>query len=369
MPPQAGQGEALPEVITGKPFIFKGEEGNPLLAPRGVCLHGSSLLVSDTGQNRVFVWHTLPEQEYQAPDLVLGQINSHETGRNSGSEVTASTLQYPSGIWTDGKRLAVADAWNHRVLLWHTFPTRPGQPADTVIGQAGFAHNSPNGRIGASPTASTLNWPYGLTSDGERLFIADTGNRRVLVYDRWPEHNGAAADSVIGKPDFFERDYEPNDAIWPYSVKIGPNGELAIADTQYYRVLLWSHWQKALSEPAHRLIGQPDLEANGMNQYGLYPQAHTLSWCYDACFDRHRLLVADTGNSRILAFDSLPETNSPPAKHVIGKPDFTTGSENAETVMGTTASLYWPFSVSAQHNRLAVADTGNHRILLFTLLP
>ena len=52
---------------------------------------------------------------------------------------------------------------------------------------------------------------------------------------------------------------------------------------------------------------------------------------------------------------------------LIGKPNFFTGSENAETVFGTEASMYWPFSIYADGNRLVVADTGNHRILLFTL--
>jgi hypothetical protein len=30
--------------------------------------------------------------------------------------------------------------------------------------------------------------------------------------------------------------------------------------------------------------------------------------------------------------------------------------------------LYWPFAISIDENRMAVADTGNHRIILYELL-
>ena len=172
---------------------------------------------------------------------------------------------------------------------------------------------------------------------------------------------------MVGKPDFVTRDYEHLDPIWPYSVKIGPDGAMAVADTQYYRVLIWKHWQSAFSGRADLVIGQPDLDSNGMNQYGLFPAAHTLSWCYDACFTPGGLLVADTGNSRILRFDRLPDRSNTPADGLLGKPDFNTGSENAETVFGTERSLYWPFSICAEGPVLAVADTGNHRILFYKL--
>ncbi|GAB4417029.1 MAG: hypothetical protein OHK0039_26910 [Bacteroidia bacterium] len=104
-----------------------------------------------------------------------------------------------------------------------------------------------------------------------------------------------------------------------------------------------------------------------MNQYGLFPARHTLSWCYDACFVHGELLVADTGNSRILRYDGLPSASNAPAAGVVGKPDFHTGSENAATLMGTEAMLYWPFSLAASDQYLAIADTGNHRIVLAQL--
>jgi len=348
--------------------LFRGDEGNPLLAPRGVWSIGNRLLIADTGQNRIFCWNTLPQTEFAPPDLVLGQLETSHTGRNGGSVVHAGSLQYPSGLWSDGQRLVVADAWNHRVLIWNTFPTQHGQVADVVIGQPDFEQNLPNLRgVGSTPSAHSLYWPYGVFSDGQHLWICDTGNRRVLFYEQFPTTNFAAADAVIGKPDFTERDYENYEPIWPYSVRVNAQGVLSIADTQYYRNLLWHRWQDAFTQPADVIIGQPDFDANGMNQFSLFPQQNTMSWTYDAFFYQNGLFVADTGNSRILWFDTIPTQNDTPADNLIGHENFHTGSENSNTRFGTDKQLYWPFSLCTVDNRLVVADTGNHRVLLYQL--
>lgn len=375
-------------LMTSDSLMFKGDEGNPFLAPRGVFLIKNHLFVSDTGQNRVFIFK-IEDWKFRAensglgieksglqvepqpstlnlqPLIVLGQTEKEDTGRNAGKNVSASTLQYPSGLWSDGERLIVADAWNHRVLIWHSLPTQNGQPADVVIGQPDFESNEPNVKgIGATPTERSLNWCYGVYSDGEKLWIADTGNRRVLFFNEIPTENYAAADAVIGKPNFNERDYDNQDAIWPYSVKISPDGKMAITDTQYYRVLLWNDWKTAFTQKADVIIGQPDFDSNGQNQFGLFPQKHTLSWCYDSFFYKNGLFVADTGNSRILWFEHTPSVSNAAATNLIGKKDFNTGSENLDTVFGTDKTLYWAFSICVEGDTIAIADTGNHRVFL-----
>jgi hypothetical protein len=168
-------------------LFFYGDEGNPFLAPRGVHAAGGKLIVADTAQNRVFIWNEMPGVAYQKPDLVLGQSLLTDTQRNAGGIADASSLQYPSGVWSDGKKLIVADAWNHRVLIWNQFPTENGQPADVVVGQPDMQNNLPNvNGVGAGASAKTLHWPYGVWSDGTHLWIADTGNRRVGHHNYCP---------------------------------------------------------------------------------------------------------------------------------------------------------------------------------------
>ena len=345
--------------------IFKGESGSPLLAPRGVYLSDNKLFVADTAQNRVFIWLELPQEEFQDPDVIIGQPLSRDTGRNSHGKVSATTLFYPSGIWSNGRMLIIADAWNHRVLIWNEIPRKNAQPADIVIGQPTFNKNEPNVHgIGHAPTAQSLNWPYGVFSDGKRLWIADTGNRRVLYYDQIPSENFIPADAVIGKKNFKERDYNNTDPIWPYSVKISPSGQLCITDTQYYRALLWNDWKKSFDNKADVIIGQPSFESNGQNQFGWFPKSNTLNWCYDSCFYNEGLWIADSGNSRILWFKNIPDSNNAPADNLIGQDNFSTGSENKNTIWSTEGSLYWPFQICTEKNILVAADTGNHRIVI-----
>jgi hypothetical protein len=334
-------------------------------------LAGGRLFVADTGQNRVFIWNALPTSEHQSADVVLGQPEKEDTGRNAGGAVSARSLMYPSGLWSDGRRLIVCDAWNHRVLIWNELPTQDGQAADVVIGQPDLSRNEPNvAGIGAAPTDRSLHWPYGVDSDGERLFVADTGNRRVLLFDRIPTENYAAADRVLGQADFTQREYDPNYAIWPYSVKIGPRGELAITDTQYYRTLLYppgSYANGLRVKPV--IIGQTEPDQNGQNQYRWSPEAFTLNWCYDSCFYAGGLFVADTGNSRVLYFRELPTKNNQAADAVLGQADFKLGIENRNSIHAIPESFYWPFHLAIEDGVLAVADTGNHRIVLYRLDP
>ena len=43
---------------------------------------------------------------------------------------TASQMYAPRGVWLDGTRLVVADSGNHRILIWHRMPEHDGAPAD-----------------------------------------------------------------------------------------------------------------------------------------------------------------------------------------------------------------------------------------------
>ena len=142
---------------------------------------------------------------------------------------------------------------------------------------------------------------------------------------------------------------------------------MAIADTQFYRILVWNDKNDAFSRPANIIIGQENFNACGQNQFRLSPEANTLNWTYDACFYKEGILVNDTGNSRVLGFDSIPKTNNAPADWLIGRPDFQTSSEYKGNLTGTQSAIYWPFSITTQNNQLFIADTGNHRIIICDL--
>src|SRR5699024_7841431 len=121
-------------------------------------------------------------------DLVLGQPDFVSKGVNTGG-VSNSSLNQPYAVYSDGTRLFVSDSLNNRVLVWNSLPTSSQQPASNVLGQAGFGTNGQN-QGGLS--ASTLYYPKGMLEVGGRFFLADTFNNRVLVWNAVPSSMGQA---------------------------------------------------------------------------------------------------------------------------------------------------------------------------------
>lgn len=175
------------------------------------------LIVTDSNNDRVLVWNTLPAGNDVPPDLVLGQGGfdqclANDSNHNGVPDTTdgpaANTMFSPSGVWSDGTRLVVLDSNNHRALIWKTFPGVNGQGADIVLGQPDFESNAPNNsddsvNVPGSIAANTFRYPYdGVVSNGEQLFIADAMNNRVLIWNSWPTENQQPADIVLGQANF-----------------------------------------------------------------------------------------------------------------------------------------------------------------------
>jgi hypothetical protein len=89
---------------------------------------------------------------------------------------------------------------------WNTFPTTNGQAADFVLGQNDFFENDCN-QGNDQPSANSLCSSYeGVFSNGRQIFVADSDNNRVLIWNDWPTANGVDADIVLGKRDFIGTD-------------------------------------------------------------------------------------------------------------------------------------------------------------------
>ena len=162
--------------------------------PKGLWSDGTRLVVADTMNNRVLIWNSFPTSNFQPADLVLGQGDfSHaeyndDNQDNNWAAPTARTLFNPSRVWSNGLQLIVTDSMNNRVLIWNSFPTTNFQPADVVLGQSSFADQTANddnqdGSKDPTPSARTLNNPWGLGVYRNKLLVDDLGNQRVQVFD------------------------------------------------------------------------------------------------------------------------------------------------------------------------------------------
>ena len=108
--------------------------------PQGVWIQAGKLFVADTGNDRVLIWNSIPTSNFQPANVVLGQPNFTTFGQpdltKTTLEATATSLLTPVSVTSDGQRLYVTDLGNSRVLIWNTIPTRNQEPADVVLGQA-----------------------------------------------------------------------------------------------------------------------------------------------------------------------------------------------------------------------------------------
>src|ERR1700733_5790554 len=114
--------------------------------------------------------------------------------------VNSSAMRGPQGVWIQGTQLYVADTQNSRVMIWNEIPTSNNQPADLVLGEPNFSTVPPATTSDLPPTANNLFDPVSVTSDGQRLYVTDLGHNRVLIWNSIPTQNGQAADVVVGQP-------------------------------------------------------------------------------------------------------------------------------------------------------------------------
>lgn len=346
-----------------------------MFGPRGICtVADGSLWVSDTGHHRVLGWRRLPDNDTTPADWLLGQPAFDREGRNAHGAVSARCMNVPTGLCacgTDGHGLAVADAWNHRVLIWHERPRRSQQAPDVVLGQAGFDAAEPN-RGQATPRADTLFWPYCVAWDGTQLWVADTGNRRVLRWDGLPQRHGEAASLVLGQPDFTHRDENaghapgPAGMRWPHAISF-PAGGLCVADAGNNRLMLWRRPPARQHAPCDLLVGQADASTVEHNRASYYPDAACLNMPYGAVVAGDWLAVADTANSRLLAWRIAELTrDGVPARALAAQPHWHGKGDN-RWQPAARDSVCWPYCVAVHGDRLLVADSGNNRVLLWSL--
>lgn len=342
-----------------------------LFGPRGAAIASDSnqLIVSDTGHHRLLIWNGIAESDGQAADIVIGQRDFNSEGRNGKGPAGAATLNVPTGVAAENGVLAVADAWNHRVLIWTSIPETNNQPADIVLGQPDFEQVQAN--RGGVVGADTLNWCYGVAFVKGKLLIADTGNRRVLIWNELPRRNGQPADQVLGQEAFTCRDENagrnagPTGMRWPHGIAaIGE--KLLISDAGNNRIMVWNWFPDAPGVPCDFILGQKDAQSLEHNRGQYLPSPRSLNMPYALAASDDWLIAADTANSRLIGWPVDELEPDADAKGVAGQPDFGSKGDNRWQAP-TRDSLCWPYGLSIAGRIAVIADSGNNRVLLWEL--
>ena len=324
---------------------------------------------------------SLSAQVEKSAFLVLGQPDFNSGSVNQGGAVGANTFQKPAQILIVNGKFIVADAENNRVLIFNSIPVSNNASADVVIGQFDFTHNIVD--HGGDTAADALDRPSGLATDGQRLFVLDRDNYRVLIYNSIPTENGTSADMVIGQKNMTDRIHGGesvfNDTtnLGPYHLSTGAtglhydedSGKLIVYDSDNDRVMIYNRIPDSNGVAADVVIGQPDFFHNMTNQGGeVGPNTLDLSTCAGVATHNGKLFIADRRNNRVLIYNSIPTTNNAPADVVIGQIDFTHNSPNqggAISANGFNNSRYTAFD---SFGRLYIPDL-NARILVYNQIP
>lgn len=163
------------------------QTGGPLLFnhPMGIATDGTRLFLADTYSNRVLVWNSLPDGN-TPPDLVLGQANFHTNATGNALD----QMNFPVNVSAGGGRLVVADAQNHRILVWNKIPEKSATPAD-------FAIVGERDHRGIDPSKTSFHWPWGVWTDGTRLVLSSTMGGAVLIWNSFPKSANQPADLLL----------------------------------------------------------------------------------------------------------------------------------------------------------------------------
>ncbi len=351
-----------------------------LYAPRGVWLDDERVIVADTGNHRLLIWQrrdgALPAPHAPA-DVVLGQPDMTTEGAQAGGRGPVNGMRLPTGVLVVDGRLVVADAWNHRLLVWHEVPTVSDTPPDVVLGQPDAESTRENRGGDCGPHG--FYWPFGLAMIDGRFWVADTGNRRVLIWNELPLDPNVGPDVVLGQPDARSREenrggINASSFRWPHDVAAA-GGVVWVADAGNHRLLGWTGPIEG-DRPADLVLGQEDFTSGA--EFPYVPQtAWQFRFPYAVSVDPHpggdgsgpgspAMVVADTSNNRILTWTEAPTTSTAPADGVLGQFDMAAAGENRWDAVGDD-TFCWPYGTALHRGVLAVADSGNNRVTLWDL--
>lgn len=311
---------------------------NTLSDPQFICRYGQMLFITDRGNHRVLIWNQMPEENGDFANVVLGQEDFSDCLENKGvtttldemtsglgdedldgftiSKADEESMSGPAGVAVIAGKLYVADSGNHRVIRWDSMPSEDGEAPGMVLGQDNLECGEANRR--GSVGSGSLFYPMAIRSgDDQQVFVADKDNHRILIWKKIPFHNGWNADVTLGQAGMDDR--EPN------------RGEFDNVTPD------------SLSFPT-----------------GVF---------YDD--ETGKLFVVDHGNNRVLIWNKVPAEPGIGPDLVLGQKDFYSRDVNRGLGLSRAGNdgFHFPVDVVYGKKGLFVSDSSNNRVLCWKELP
>ena len=305
--------------------IFNSDNYAPqgLNAPRAIApgLH-NDFYIADSRNHRIL--HiasdgTLINQwgSYAAIDYFNGAVSSEDALK----QAPLGTFYEPWGVAVgpDGS-VYVTDTWNHRIQKF----TADGKPIRTwgTYGQP----SSDN------PDSTYSFWgPRGIAvgADG-RVFVADTGNKRIVVFDQDGNY----------QTEFGTAGFDPGQFDEPVGIAISPNGTVYVTDTWNQRVQAF-----IANNTGDFYVPVAQWDVNGWFGQSVDNKP------FIAVDSNENVYITDPEGYRVIEFDAS-------GQFIRAWGAFGNGPEEIGLASGV--------AVDAQ-NHVWVTDAGNNRILRYTL--
>lgn len=150
--------------------------------------------VADTWNNRVLIFRCKKTEclnESIPVYAVLGQ-SSTET---SYSGASLSNLNFPINVAVadldtaaySSAKIYVTDTNNSRVLVWDSIPASNGKAADFQLCYTSSSRSN----------STMINWPWGIYTDGKKLITVSTRAGEILVWNELPNGSSDYPDCII----------------------------------------------------------------------------------------------------------------------------------------------------------------------------
>ncbi len=395
---QASSGPSA-DIVLGQPnFIQNGYNPpgtNPLTSlvafttPTGIAFDGEGRLFVDesisTRRGRILMW---------TPPFITGQPAAGLLGVDTSNPAPPTISEFqlaqsPGALFAVGNSIAVADTYDNRLLVFPPVeqwtPNVTYQAATEVVGQPDFNSGMVNQGM-PTASASTLTLPGAAVYFNSELYIADTGNNRVLAEPQNGSTFGPAT-MVLGQdamnlsaPNLVEgREFDfgnsSGGADAGLAVDLNSNPpHLYVADTYNNRILAYNDLRNiGAGVKADLVIGQPDFQQVLVNYPGNNPNITNSSGLFEptglVVDSSGNLYVSDTGNGRVLRFPA-PFANYTPgtpeqADLVLGQSSFTA----TKIPDPTDRTMAAPYGIAFTYaGGLLVSDAVLNRVLYFDAL-
>jgi len=299
--------------------------------------------------SQLYIWNSFPEDENDAPDLVVGERGPEGQGYHFEDGDG-------SGLAIVGDKLYLSLSNGNKIVSFNTLPARSDELPDFAVG-------SPDININTLETNFIISNPVPV-SDGKSLFISSDFDRKLYIWRNLPDESGTKPDVVYTLPE----------APWDNAL-FGQTLVLAGKRTVYV-------WEKL------PLAGEmPDLTFN--NRIGNV----NFQDLRGVALDDKYFYLADGEANKIYVWEGIPTQNSNPKFSLTTDGSYRLSSDGKYLVVAATLSgpggsikIYplkglssnsqpmiiggpgkfnLPQGAIVSHGHLFVGDTGFNRVLIW----